>query len=213
MKSSLFRSVETYPWASDHGSDRVELSETLDSVGADACSSDGPGRKREIGYSLSFYNNTVKRSGECDECPLRSAEYEKPVPDGNDRLDANCRTVTGLVRMLKPWFSLSSTILRYPRLSAIRTPAVMYVSYATTPQWSSRSSNQRTPSYHIYNKNVIRSERDERDYRVIRLQNGLEAMLVHDIKADKAAASLDVAVGHLYDPVCFVSTFGVMEWG
>ena len=41
---------------------------------------------------------------------------------------------------------------------------------------------------------------------MIRLQNGLEAMLVHDIKADKSAASLDVAVGHLYDPVCYVLT-------
>jgi len=40
---------------------------------------------------------------------------------------------------------------------------------------------------------------------MIRLQNGLEAMLIHDIKADKSAASLDVAVGHLYDPVRYVS--------
>jgi hypothetical protein len=29
------------------------------------------------------------------------------------------------------------------------------------------------------------------------MENGLEAMLVHDSKANKAAASLDVAVGHL----------------
>lgn len=87
----------------------------------------------------------------------------------------------------------------------------MYASYATAPQWGPRSGNQQTP-YHIYSKNVIRSERDERDYRVIRLQNGLEAMLVHDTKADKAAASLDVAVGHLYDPVRFLTTFGVMGW-
>ena len=88
----------------------------------------------------------------------------------------------------------------------------MHAPYATVPQWSSRSGNQQTPSYHIYNKNVIRSERDERDYRVIRLQNGLEAMLVHDTKTDKAAASLDVAVGHLYDPVRFATTFSIMEW-
>ena len=33
-------------------------------------------------------------------------------------------------------------------------------------------------------------------------------MLVHDFKAEKAAASLDVAVGHLYDPVRYILTFG-----
>lgn len=78
----------------------------------------------------------------------------------------------------------------------------MSAPYATQSQWVPGPGNQQTPSYHVYNKDIIRSERDERDYRLIRLQNGLEAMLVHDSKADKAAASLDVAVGHLYDPVC-----------
>ena len=45
---------------------------------------------------------------------------------------------------------------------------------------------------------------DDREYRVIRLENGLEATLVRDATADKAAASLDVAVGHLSDPVSVV---------
>lgn len=85
--------------------------------------------------------------------------------------------------------------------------AVMSTTRAAKPEWIPRPGNQQIPSYHVYNKDILRSERDERDYRVIRLQNGLEAMLVHDVKADKAAASLDVAVGHLYDPVGRVSTF------
>lgn len=78
--------------------------------------------------------------------------------------------------------------------------------YISQSQWVLHTDDQQTPSYRIYNKDIIRSERDERDYRIIRLHNGLEAMLVHDIKADKAAASLDVAVGHLYDPVRCVPT-------
>jgi hypothetical protein len=110
-------------------------------------------------------------------------------------------------RMLRPWFSLSSAILHHSRLSALRTPAVMSAAYATQSQWVPRPGNQRTPSHDVYNKDIIRSERDERDYRLIRLQNGLEAMLVHDVKADKAAASLDVGVGHLYDPVRHVLIF------
>ena len=47
-----------------------------------------------------------------------------------------------------------------------------------------------------------KSENDDRNYRVIRLENGLEATVIQDATADKAAASLDVAVGHLNDPVC-----------
>jgi hypothetical protein len=55
--------------------------------------------------------------------------------------------------------------------------------------------------YQVYTRPLIKSELDERDYRLIQLKNGLQALLVHDAKADKAAASLDVAVGHLFDPV------------
>lgn len=40
---------------------------------------------------------------------------------------------------------------------------------------------------------------DNRDYRVIRLQNGLEALLVHDHETDKASAALDVNVGNFSD--------------
>jgi len=56
-------------------------------------------------------------------------------------------------------------------------------------------------SYRVFTKAIVKSEQDDRDYRIIKLENGLEATLIHDAKADKAAASLDVAVGHLYDPV------------
>ncbi|XWW97607.1 hypothetical protein V2A60_005592 [Cordyceps javanica] len=40
---------------------------------------------------------------------------------------------------------------------------------------------------------------DDRQYRVIRLDNGLEALLVHDPETDKASASLDVDVGSFSD--------------
>ena len=57
----------------------------------------------------------------------------------------------------------------------------------------------------VYAKSIIKSEQDDRDYRIIRLENGLQATLIHDGKTDKAAASLDVAVGHLNDPVCLTT--------
>jgi insulysin len=40
---------------------------------------------------------------------------------------------------------------------------------------------------------------DDRGYRVIRLGNELEALLVHDPETDKASAALDVNVGNFSD--------------
>ena len=42
-------------------------------------------------------------------------------------------------------------------------------------------------------------EIDNRLYRVIRLPNKLEALLIHDVDADKASAALDVNVGAFSD--------------
>ena len=74
----------------------------------------------------------------------------------------------------------------------------------TSPDWV-RVERPGASSYHVYTKPIVKSEQDDRDYRIIQLENGLQATLVHDGKTDKAAASLDVAVGHLYDPVCLTT--------
>ena len=50
------------------------------------------------------------------------------------------------------------------------------------------------------NKTIIKSQNDEREYRVITLQNNLQCLLVHDKDADKSAASLSVKVGFHQDP-------------
>ena len=59
------------------------------------------------------------------------------------------------------------------------------------------------PPYSVFSKPIEKSlfDQPERHYRMIRLENGLTAMVVHDPKTENAAASLDVAVGHLSDPV------------
>lgn len=57
------------------------------------------------------------------------------------------------------------------------------------------------PAYSVFTKPIEKSAQDDREYRVIQLDNGLQVTLVSDPKGDKAAASLDVAVGHLSDPV------------
>ena len=47
---------------------------------------------------------------------------------------------------------------------------------------------------------IVKSEGDDRAYRHITLSNGLACMLVSDPATDKAAAALDVNVGHFSDP-------------
>jgi insulysin len=51
---------------------------------------------------------------------------------------------------------------------------------------------------------IEKSNNDDRSYRLIRLSNELEALLIHDAKTDKSSASLDVHVGNLCDPVRYV---------
>ncbi|GLB34808.1 putative peptidase M16 family protein [Lyophyllum shimeji] len=67
-------------------------------------------------------------------------------------------------------------------------------------EWRRVATAGTVPPYSVFTKPIQKSEQDDRDYRIIQLSNGLQATLVHDAKADRAAASLDVAVGHLYDP-------------
>ena len=46
---------------------------------------------------------------------------------------------------------------------------------------------------------VIKPRVDERKYRVIRLANNLEALLISDAKSSTCAASMSVGVGSFYD--------------
>ena len=48
---------------------------------------------------------------------------------------------------------------------------------------------------------IIKPASDARDYRYLQLSNGLKVILVSDMKADKAAASLDVFAGSAQNPI------------
>ncbi|CAG8443312.1 16769_t:CDS:10 [Funneliformis mosseae] len=47
---------------------------------------------------------------------------------------------------------------------------------------------------------IEKSYVDDRSYRLIRLSNELEILLIHDAETDKSSAALDIHVGHLCDP-------------
>jgi insulysin len=68
-------------------------------------------------------------------------------------------------------------------------------------EWTIVPAHDSIPAYSIYTKPIQKSLQDDREYQIIQLENGLSATIVHDPTADKAAASLNVAVGHLSDPV------------
>ena len=48
--------------------------------------------------------------------------------------------------------------------------------------------------------NVIKSPADNRDYRYVKLDNGLQVLLISDPETDKAAAAVDVNTGSYMDP-------------
>lgn len=48
--------------------------------------------------------------------------------------------------------------------------------------------------------NIGKSQQDNRDYRGLKLGNGLKVLLVSDPVTDKSAAALTVDVGHMSDP-------------
>lgn len=54
--------------------------------------------------------------------------------------------------------------------------------------------------YSAYTQHIDKPLSDDREYKLIRLDNGLEALLIHDPTTDKASAAMDVRVGHLSDP-------------
>jgi insulysin len=53
----------------------------------------------------------------------------------------------------------------------------------------------------VFSLPIVKSSKDDRSYKLIRLPNQLEALLIHDPETDKAGASLDVAIGSFADPV------------
>jgi insulysin len=61
------------------------------------------------------------------------------------------------------------------------------------------SSNYPMPQAELLTDKMETPALDDRSYRVIRLPNKLEALLVHDPETDKASAAMDVNVGNFSD--------------
>jgi insulysin len=67
--------------------------------------------------------------------------------------------------------------------------------------WSVIPRTPLHPGFKVFQGDIEKPDLDQQEYRIIRLDNGLLAVLIHDRDADKSAASLTVHVGYQYDPV------------
>lgn len=85
--------------------------------------------------------------------------------------------------------------------AANHNPGMELLSTLDAAEWNHVPASDTMPSYFVYTKAIKKPELDDMEYRIIRLENGLQAVLVHDAKADKAAATVNVSVGSAMDPV------------
>lgn len=56
----------------------------------------------------------------------------------------------------------------------------------------------------VLQENFIKSLVDRASYRLIRLGNGIEILLISEPNSNKASVSVDVGIGSLHDPVSFL---------
>lgn len=71
--------------------------------------------------------------------------------------------------------------------------------------WQLQDDVISSTSHLLYTMPIEKPHSDNKEYRLIKLSNGLEVLLVHDAKTDKAAACMNVNVGGCHDPVCYLS--------
>lgn len=82
-------------------------------------------------------------------------------------------------------------------LFAIPPPAMP--AHVPAPVKAEAQAPSRHSPVEILTDSLEKPSLDDREYRVIRLENELEALLVHDPETDKASAALDVNVGNFSD--------------
>ncbi|AOT10518.1 insulinase family protein [Pseudoalteromonas luteoviolacea] len=63
------------------------------------------------------------------------------------------------------------------------------------------TTNITKPSVPLISEQLVVSPNDDREYKTLTLENGIEVVLVSDPSAEKSAAALSVGVGLLHDPM------------
>lgn len=104
--------------------------------------------------------------------------------------------LAGLPGKQSPWNSRKSTTVQPAQLfSTSHSPQA---EYRTTHSAMPLAEHEVRPA-ELVTDHLETPSLDDRTYRVIRLPNQLEALLVHDAQTDKASAAMDVNVGNFSD--------------
>ncbi|KAI8378795.1 Metalloenzyme, LuxS/M16 peptidase-like protein [Choanephora cucurbitarum] len=69
-----------------------------------------------------------------------------------------------------------------------------------SPTFSNEAEWKTSERFSLYTGPLEKSASDNRDYRLIRLNNQLQALLIQDLETDRASAALDVRVGSHSNP-------------
>jgi len=67
-------------------------------------------------------------------------------------------------------------------------------------EWKLVRDDNTQVSYHEH-LTMEKAESDHREYKLVRLNNDLQALLVHDPTTEQSAAAMNVGVGYFSDPV------------
>ncbi|KAH8078394.1 LuxS/MPP-like metallohydrolase [Cristinia sonorae] len=70
----------------------------------------------------------------------------------------------------------------------------------TSTEWQTVPEEGSIPVHSIFTGHLEKPDLDTRSYRILKLENGMVGVLVHDPDADKAAACVSIAVGAANDP-------------
>lgn len=116
----------------------------------------------------------------------------------------SCLAAVGPCRSRLPRFLSYRT-----RLSSVSSAGRAFFSHCSGKSLSASSVNMG--SIERVTESLEKPELDDRSYRVIRLPNQLEALLVHDPDTDKASASVNVNVGNFNDPQDLPGLFHGLE--
>ena len=96
-----------------------------------------------------------------------------------------------------PLKSTSAKLLPFPKLSLKPLSVGVLLSLGLVSACSHLPAPQVT---HLTNEQIVKSPTDQRSYEYFVLDNGMKALVISDPDTDKAAAALDVHVGHMSDP-------------
>lgn len=112
----------------------------------------------------------------------------------------NNATTSGTNTRKNGYATLSDIMSTYTSTSAPPSPLAPSLSHLNPKILPPGYQQVENATYSMFIQPIEQSSNDDREYRLIRLDNGMECLIVSDSKTDKSAAGISVRVGHLSDP-------------